>query len=288
MSAEVRPMVAADVAEADRVAHAAMRTVFPDAVEPEERIRTARGVRRIEHLLVTDPNGAWVAVDPDGAILGVALALVREGLWGLSLLAVDADRHGEGVGGALLRAALGTAAGCRGGIILSSEHPAAMRSYARAGFALRPAVAVSGIVDRRAVPGGLRSRPGDVEADRGTIDRASRHVRGASHARDVPVLLQRGARLWVLPDRGFVVAESTGNLVLLAAVDEEAATDLLWTAWAEAPPGATLEVDPITAGHDWIVRAGLEAGLALSAVGPVFTRGDVGPFAPYVPSGVFL
>ena len=32
----------------------------------------------------------------------------------------------------------------------------------------------------------------------------------------------------------------------------------------------------------------LDAGLALKPGGAVFVRGDVGPFAPYLPSGAYL
>jgi hypothetical protein len=33
---------------------------------------------------------------------------------------------------------------------------------------------------------------------------------------------------------------------------------------------------------------GLEAGLSLNTDGPVFVRGEVGPMAPYLPSGAYL
>ena len=44
--------------------------------------------RRIRHFLVHDPDGSWVA-ESDGRVVGVALALKRARLWGLSLLVVD-------------------------------------------------------------------------------------------------------------------------------------------------------------------------------------------------------
>jgi hypothetical protein len=49
-----------------------------------------------------------------------------------------------------------------------------------------------------------------------------------------------------------------------------------------------VDVGFIAAGNDWAVRACLDAGLALSPDGPVFTRGDTGPMRPYLPSGAFL
>src|SRR5919206_3220696 len=80
----------------------------------------APGLRRIRHLAATDPGGAWVATDGD-EVIGAALALVREGLWGLSLLVVRPGRQSGGAGRALLHAALEHADGTRGGLILASE-----------------------------------------------------------------------------------------------------------------------------------------------------------------------
>jgi len=81
------------------------------------------GLARIAHLQRTDPGGAWVA--EAGALLtGAALALVREGVWGLSLLIVHPDAQSNGTGSALLRAALD-----HGATVLSLE---LMRSRAEA------------------------------------------------------------------------------------------------------------------------------------------------------------
>jgi hypothetical protein len=75
---------------------------------------------------------------------------------------------------------------------------------------------------------------------------------------------------------------------LLAARDDEAARDLLWSALAAVQPGATAQVDFLTAEQGWAIDIVLRAGLALSPDGPVFVRGDVGPMRPYVPSGAYL
>src|SRR3954468_21731654 len=107
--------------------------------ETEEQLR-ARQHDRIGHVLDTDPGGSWVA-ERDGAVVGVAQALVREGLWGLSLYAVAPALQGRGVGRRLLDATLAHGAGAiRGRVILSTEHPAAMHRYARTGLALHPCV----------------------------------------------------------------------------------------------------------------------------------------------------
>jgi hypothetical protein len=111
-------------------------------------------------------------------------------------------------------------------------------------------------------------------------------VRGATHARDIPQLLASGARLLV-HERGFAVHRA-GSPKLLAALDDETARALLESCLAAAPRGRTVTVDYLSAGQDWAVRACVDAGLALSPDGPLFVRGEVGPLAPYIPSGAYL
>lgn len=116
---------------------------------------------------------------------------------------------------------------------------------------------------------------------------ASLAVRGAAHGADLGVFLDHGARMLCVGDRGFVVHRE-GSVLGLAARDEAAAQTLLRAALAQGPRGGTLHVDFIAAGHDWAVEVCLSAGMALSPGGPIFTRGDVGPMAPYLPSGAWL
>lgn len=287
----VRPLVPGDVAEAEAVAWAALAPLWPEEVRPvDDDVRRVRARARIAHLQATDPGGAWVAV-AGGAVVGLALALVREDVWGLSLFGIAEAWQGRGVGRPLLAPALAYAeeSGASGGIILSSVHPGAMRTYATAGFGLRPCVSVAGVLDRRGLPSGLRSRPGSVddEGDLETCRLASRFVRGSSHERDLPRLLEAGRDLLVLPGRGFAV-HADGSPALLAAVDEEAAADLLASCFAAAHPGATVHADFITAGNDWAIAVALRCRLALSPDGPVFVRGRTGTLAPYLPSGAYL
>ena len=44
-----------------------------------------------------------------------------------------------------------------------------------------------------------------------------------------------------------------------------------------------MHVDFIAGGNDWAVQVALAAGLELSPEGPLFTRGELGPMAPYLP-----
>jgi GNAT superfamily N-acetyltransferase len=284
---DIRPMGAADVEAADAAAWAALRVHIPQEFVPQdEEERRRRGIDRQRWLLETDPGGAWVA-EAGGRVAGVALALMREGVWGLSLLAVDPEHQSRGLGRGLLQAALAYGEGARGAIILSSTDPRAMRRYALSGFALRPCVTAAGAVNRSLLPAGLRSRPGDAEADRDICAAASRAVRGAAHDRDVDASLRAGAELLVHDDGGFALARE-GSALLVAARRPEVAQDLLWSCLATAPPGGSVHVDFITAGNDWAVQVALAAGLELSPEGPIFTRGDVGAMAPYLPNGAYL
>jgi len=276
-------MTVEDVPVTAGIAHA----VFSAPVEAPTAEGVRRGEARQAHVLDTDPRGAWVALDDAGEVCGVALAILREGLWGLSLLAVRPDVQSRGIGRRLLERAwaYGDDAGARGRMVLSSTDPKAMRRYARLGLALRPCVAAGGIVDRSRLPA-----PSGAVAASEDVERTapiSRHVRGAAHVVDLPVMLDAGGRLLLHGDRGFAVHDDEA-VKLLAARDEAAAIDLLWACLAGLRTGATAAVDFLSAGQDWAVRTALDAGLALSPDGPIFTGGELGPLAPYVPSGPFL
>lgn len=280
----LRPMRADDIEAVEATAWSALSSYVPSTFSPSVEERLGYQRVRMGHLLETDAGGCWVAEDAGGRIAGVALAIVRERLWGLSLLAVHPERHGQGLGGALLARALEHGRDVPDGLIVSSVAPAAMRSYARAGFRLLPCVAVSGIVDRSALPTGLRSRPG--EPDDPVIETAARHVRGSGYGGDVAALVGAGLDLLV-HDEGFAVHKD-GSVSLLAATGDAAAQDLLWSCLAAAGPGATVGVDFLTAGQDWAVDVALRAGLLLSPEGPVFVRGAPGPLRPFRPSGSYL
>jgi hypothetical protein len=63
---------------------------------------------------------------------------------------------------------------------------------------------------------------------------------------------------------------------------------MLWGLFVNGPPGATVNVDFLTAGQDWALPVCLGARLALSPDGPMFAGGTLGPLAPYIPSGAYL
>jgi GNAT superfamily N-acetyltransferase len=281
-AAIIRRMRAEDIFAAEEVAYGVLGHHRPTI---DDDARRARAKRRFERYLELDPGGAWIA-ERDGEVIGVAIAIMRERLWGLGLFAVAEEHQAKGVGRRLLDAALGYADGARGGWIMSSEDPKAMRRYALAGFDMHPCVAAAGVLraDLPPVPAGIEEPDPDTGIARAAP--ISRAVRGASHGADLRELLDAGFRMLTLPG-GFVIHDE-GTVRLLAAHDDETAARLMTAAFAQAPRGATVQVDLIRAGHDWAIRTALHAGLALTVGGAVFTRGDVGPMRPYIPTGAWL
>jgi GNAT superfamily N-acetyltransferase len=282
---ELRPMRLEDavaVHELQNVTFADLERRFHHPPSPPAPLEVA--MIRIRQLIGTDPGGAWVA-DEGGEVVGAALALEREGVWGLSLLIVRPDLQSRGVGRALLERSLEYAGGGeRGAIILASPDHRALRAYARAGFTAHPCFDASGVPTVTAPPPGVR--PGGPD-DLPLAEAVSRAVRGAAHGSDVEAMLLAGARMFVLPERGYAITTDSG-IKLLAALDEEAARDVLLGTLAAHPAGKETNVEWITSAQQWAVAPALAAGLSLRLGGGVFLRGDVGPFRPYLPSGAYL
>jgi ribosomal protein S18 acetylase RimI-like enzyme len=285
----LRKMTAADADGVYRTSSEAM----PATAEERQRVmccsaeEVEQRKQRYLHFLEHDPEGAWVAVDGD-RVAGVALSLVREGVWVLSLFAVAEEYRNRGSGKKLLDRALLYAEGCRGAMIASSTNPAAMRRYALAGFSLQPTLIACGKVRRESLPAGLKIREG-TEAELELAAEVDRLVRGAPHAQDLEFMLRTGSRLLVAEGAkgsGYAVVWE-GSPGLLAATTPETATDLLWSCLAESD-GLRVEVQWITSAQNWAVRVALEAGLSLSPAGPICVRGALGPLTPYLPSGPFL
>ena len=252
--------------------------------EPWPRPSPEQAYVRLRHILATDPGGCWVSGGDGGALDGAALALVRDGIWGLSLLVVRPGVQSRGLGRALLDRALAYGDGARGGIILASPDPRALRAYARAGFALQQTTFAVGI------PRGVAPDP-EVRrftaADHDMAARIDRELRGAPHGSDIDALAAGGCELLAYPGRGYAVRRG-GELKLLAAADEEAAAALLRTALSRTPAGVTAGVEWLTPEQAWGIDVVLAAGLDLRPQGALCRRGATGTFRPYLPSGAYL
>ena len=280
----VRPLEARDIDGILDVSVEAFQDLnrrFGEPPEPPGPI--AAGRVRIGRLLAADPGGGWIA-ERDGRVVGCSLALMREGVWGLSLLVVSPGAQSSGVGRELLARAWDYGRGARGWIVLASRDPRALRSYARLGLHMHPAVAARGRARRVAPPPDVRAGTLDDLPLTAEVDRA---VRGAAHGDDLVALLESGGDLLVLPERGYAVVRD-GAVRLLAARDEDGAATLLRACLAAAGSRET-SVEYITGAQGWAVAPCLEAGLELRMdIGALFLAGDVGPFAPYIPSGAYL
>lgn len=248
---------------------------------------TARQHRRYRQLLAEDPAGCWVAESSAG-VVGVGLALLRDDLWGLSMLAVRPDLQANGIGHRLLDATLTYAAGASRATILSTSDPKAMACYAGAGFDLHPQVAGRGKV-RRTPPTDPRVRAGGPD-DVALADDVDRAVRGAARYGDQLVLAETWS-MYVVDDdagRGYAYMRDNGEVEAVAATDDDIATALLWRCLEHAiAKDVEASVEHANARQQWAVRVMLEAGLSLRPSGPVFWRGGTPPPA-YLPSGPWL
>jgi len=284
--AGTRRMTEADIPGVHELAGAAFsdldRRLGDKYAGPQPQIEQSRA--RYGRLLATDPDGVRVAED-DGRITGCVAAIMREGIWGLSMLIVDPGVQGTGVGRELLAHAAAYGEGARGRIILASRDHRAITAYARLGLEMEPAMSADG------VPRGVDAA--DVRlgtaADLPLTEAVDRHVRGAVHGEDILAMVAGGCDLLVAPDRGYACVLD-GSVRLLAAFDDDGAAAVLRGAIAHAATkAASVHVEWLTARQSWATRVCVKAGLHLSTTsGPVFLGGDVGPFRPYLPTGAYL
>lgn len=244
---------------------------------------------RIRHLVRTDPAGSWIAADAAGRPVGAAQSLIREGTWGLALLVVLPEAQGKGVGTALLQRTLHYGRACLRGIIGSSPHPVAARTYRKAGFDLHPAMRMHGTVD----PSRLADPDGPTvvgsAAHRDLMDSVDRRLRGGAHGVDHEYLL-RHRRLFVSDDlagSGYCYLREDGRVELLAATSRRMATRVLTAALLSVPEGTQAVIRDLTAEQQWALDVGLAAGLEVTPAGYVCLRG-MRPPTPYIPSGSFL
>lgn len=285
-------MVDADVESAMLVAAAAFEFDI-DAAERELPGAWQRWRDRIARLLETDADGCFVAVRDEGAVIGVAQAMIRDQLWILSLLTVDPRCQSAGAGRALMDAALtyrdasiGPGVTATPGLIVASNDPRALRLYARAGFELRPTFAAEGKVDAATLPE-LETELKRLEPRQfSELESLTRVVRGATYTQELKYIHATGARVLGDGERGFVVTTEGHGIWALVAADEHAARTLLYAGLRDRA-GARVHVRWLTAAQQWAIDIALAAGLELKADGALCVRGEPGTLYPFVPSGPF-
>jgi hypothetical protein len=232
-----------------------------------------------------DGPGAWVAVS-EGRVVGVAESVRRECFWGLSMLFVHPEFQSRGVGGRLLSAAMGYAAGTTQRMIQSSPDPRAMRRYYLAGLAMHPTAEMGGQPDRRAIPPSLPGRDGD-EGDLELVAEVETQL-GRSRAEDVAFRLRvKPCRLDVVDGdngRGWVLWHP-GRLAMLGATDEHTAAVLLWRFLADSE--GEILVHGLTAAQQWAFDVLHQARLTAQIRGSLFIDGMTVP-VPWIASGWFF
>jgi len=254
--------------------------------QPRSAARGAQWVERTLHVLRTDPGGCWVA-EVDDEMVGVATSLTRELMWILSTYVVRPGLQGQGIGKALLLAALHHGRGCLRAMLSASADPKAVRRYRAAGFSLHPQMYLSGSVDRATIPVVEKVREGSA-SDFELMDSIDRRVRGAAHGAGDQGLLLTMFRLVVSDTStgsGYAFHATDGMPVLLAATNRRTATRLLWECLAAS--GETVLVPHVTAANEWAIDVGLSARLDLVQEGYLALRG-MRPPAPYVHHGSLL
>ena len=290
--ATIRPMTEADLEAAERLSSEGFleldsrmfRRSWPEP-EPRSAERGRAWIERTTHFLATDPEGCWVAEDTSG-MLGFATSYTRELMWVLATYVVRPQAQGQGIGKALLAAALHHGRGCLRAMLSASSDPRATRRYRQAGFSLHPQMFLSGTVDRSAIPVIEKVREGSA-GDIELMDSIDRRTRGSAHGSDHEVML----RLWrlVVSDTstgsGYAYVDPSGRVTLLAATNRRTATRLLWEALASTE-GAT-EIGHVTTANEWAVDVGMAARLDLHQEGYLALR-NMKPPAPYLHNGVFL
>jgi ribosomal protein S18 acetylase RimI-like enzyme len=283
---EVRPVQLPDVSAAEEAWHAAyatMRAAHHLPPEPRTIESAEMGRRRIAHLLVTDPDGSWLAEDA-GRVVGMAQSQIRGKRWTLSNLGVHPEYQERGLGHQLLGEALRYGASCSAGAIFCSPDPRAVHRYVRAGFALHPAVAAFGPV-RKSVerPGSVREA-GVESLDH--VDEIDSAVRGDNRRRDWKFQLSIGFRLLIDPDGGYALVRD-GRVGALAALNETIAARLLRAHLARCDGGQVIGVSWMRAKDQWAIEALAEGAVELHVRGAVMLRGDWEMNGVYLPHGVF-
>jgi GNAT superfamily N-acetyltransferase len=292
---------------------------MPDDLGPLRRL--------LAHLLGTDPERFWVAVDGDEQVIGFTSASVRDGLWFLAMLFVDPRFQADGIGGGLMdRAQAGADVDPGGpavpgpddaldtgihtwGMCTDAVQPISNALYARRGMVPRiPIWRLFGEVRRWSAlpaPGPAHevvsfetlaaTEPDGERRLQGHLDALDREILGVTHPADHVYLRREGRVGFLLRERsgrgralGYVYGSGVGRMGPLAAVDPALHPTLIGIGVRETPALGPVAIwVPGTA--DLASRALLEAGLRLDGFPGLicWSRADH-PFDRYLPISLAL
>lgn len=274
---EVRPPVPSDAPALARLSIEAFGAT-------EDRAEEVVGRRAARLLEVADPCSR-VAELPTGELIGLAISRrIGESLL-LAWAVVAPALQGRGVLRSLLHP-FPQEPGLVPRVILSSTDPRAMRRYALLQLPAHPTLGACGILRPGAAPAVDGARQHSPLEARELIDSLGVTLRGAGYGADVDLMAQQGDVAHVIDDGASeraVVIRNAGVVRTALATTPAAGEAALRAALHGVPPGATVHLNFIRAGQDWILRPAVDAGLALSPEGPVFS--DRPLHALHLPNG---
>jgi GNAT superfamily N-acetyltransferase len=262
--------------------------------------------RLFVHLQATDPERFLVAVGQDEQVVAFGSAIVREGLWYLSMLFVLPESQGAGLGREILQRLLpgeGTGATSRA-TATDSVQPISNALYATHDIVPRmPLLSLTGLPQRPAafgeLPSGVVPLPFDelaagppdglghrmlVEA----IDTLDRELLGVAHPMDHRFLRSESRRGWLYrgPDGvpvGYGYAGEAGRVGPVAVRDEALLAPIIGHLTSAVVPRGAFAIWVGGAADRALVPA-LQAGFRLDAF-PVLLCWDrpFGDFSRYLP-----
>ncbi|HEX6208796.1 MAG TPA: GNAT family N-acetyltransferase [Actinomycetota bacterium] len=206
------------------------------------------------HQFPVDPDGAaftirhvhgtgavFVAEDPEP--VGFSSAVIRDGVWFLSQLWVAPDRHGAGIGSALLDAALAWGRGSSTFSVVASPFPGAQTVYMRRSmFPVWHSMEFEGEAPGVEMPEGADEL---TTGDQPWVDELDREVRGIARPEDHELFREhaRGIALRRGDEPlGYLYAWPEGKLGPAAIRDGRDTPDLLRAGIAAGPSRLSLIV----------------------------------------------
>ena len=300
---EIRPARSDEIGICAEIWRAALNDYLVRLNVPEIPPETGPIARLHGHLRATDPDRFVVGL-VDGRIAGFASAVVREGLWFLSMLFVLPDAQGAGLGTDLLARVMPTDPTIHRATATDSAQPISNALYAAHGIVPRmPLLHATGLPARREefgeLPSGVTPVPFDeivaaapdglghrvlVEA----IEELDRATVGFAHPAEHRFLREEGRHGWLYrgPDGsaiGYGYAGEAGRVGPVAALDDALVTPVLGHLMSAVRPRGAFAIW-LPGDADRAVTASLRAGLRLDQF-PVLLcwDRDFADFSRYLP-----
>ena len=275
MPIDIEPMTDGHVDAVDEIWQAAFQPIrdsaAPGAPRTDEQL--ARDRDRFLYPLMTDPKGSFVAAN-GRTVIGFCQSVLRGHRFVLSRLGVMPAAQDQGVGRALLGAALSYSSPSSEQYVFSSRDPRAFHSYVREGFALHPTVHLTGRPRSNEASATIRRGSISDLAIANEIDESTREIH---REHDLRFWLDSGAIL-VIDDEGGYAIVTESRLTTLAATSARVARRLLSSLLGGFDGLAPVEVGWVIAEQQWAIECASECRASIRNSGALMARnpGDLG------------